>query len=63
MRIVRPEDSPSITNRGTQEKPSPLSGEVDRILEKISRSGEASLTDKEREALAQASRQMKDRMR
>jgi hypothetical protein len=36
---------------------------VDRILEKISRSGEASLTSAERETLTQASRRLKERMR
>jgi hypothetical protein len=34
---------------------------VDRILEKIGRSGEASLTAAERDTLARASRRLKDR--
>lgn len=36
---------------------------VDRILEKISRTGEASLTPEERETLTQASRRLKERLR
>jgi len=36
---------------------------VDRLLEKISRSGEASLTPTERDTLTQASRRLKERMR
>jgi len=36
---------------------------VDRILEKISRSGEASLTSEERETLTRASRRLKERLR
>ena len=39
----------------------PMEQEVDRILEKISRSGEASLTSAERDKLARASRRLKDR--
>jgi ribosome maturation protein Sdo1 len=40
-----------------------LSAEVDRILEKIYREGEASLTRKERRFLEQASRQFQRRRR
>ena len=36
---------------------------VDRILEKISRSGEASLTTQERDTLTLASRRLKERLR
>ena len=35
---------------------------VDQILEKISRSGEASLTQSERDTLTAASRRLKERM-
>jgi hypothetical protein len=38
-----------------------LQAEVDRILEKISRSGEASLTSKERDTLTRESRRIKRR--
>jgi membrane associated rhomboid family serine protease len=55
LRIVRP-DEPA-----DDDPPAPLEQEVDRILEKISRSGEASLTPHERDALARASRRLKDR--
>ena len=41
----------------TPEPESNLSSQVDSILEKISREGEASLTSRERNILAQASRQ------
>jgi hypothetical protein len=40
-----------------------LQEEVDRILEKISRSGEASLSASDRETLAQASRRLKEKIR
>lgn len=47
-------------HRPTHEPPD-LSAEVDRILEKIHRSGEASLTRKERRVLEDASREYKQR--
>jgi membrane associated rhomboid family serine protease len=65
MRVVRPPEDEDIDQR-------PRSGDrddvamqdaVDRILEKISRSGEASLTPAERNTLTQASRRLKERMR
>ncbi len=46
-----------------EEKKQKLSGEVDRILEKIHREGEASLTRKERRTLESASRQYQQRRR
>lgn len=55
LKIVRPDD-PSDGD----DQP-PLEQEVDRILEKISRSGEASLTAGERDTLTRASRRLKDR--
>lgn len=55
LRIVRP-DHP----QDADDEP-PMEQEVDRILEKISRSGEASLTSAERDKLARASRRLKDR--
>jgi membrane associated rhomboid family serine protease len=47
-------------HRPTREKPD-LTAEVDRILEKIHRSGEASLTRKERRVLEDASREYQQR--
>jgi predicted DNA binding protein len=38
-----------------------LSSKVDAILDKISREGEASLTDRERRILTQASEQLKNK--
>jgi membrane associated rhomboid family serine protease len=55
LRIVRPDDEPA-----DRDEP-PLEQEVDRLLEKISRSGEASLTAAERDTLTRASRRLKDR--
>jgi hypothetical protein len=66
MRVVRPpedddhDDRPSRTSDPDDEA---MPDAVDRILEKISRSGEASLTSAERETLTQASRRLKERMR
>ena len=60
LRIVRPEDEFSGPGGGGTANP-PLEREVDQILEKISRSGEASLTPAERDTLARASRRLKDR--
>ena len=67
MRVVRPPE-----DEDEDIDPRPRSGDrddvalqeaVDRILEKISRSGEASLTPAERNTLTQASRRLKERMR
>jgi hypothetical protein len=53
LRVHTPEDE--------TDKPGNLSEEVDRILEKISREGEASLTRQERRILETASRQYQKR--
>jgi len=58
LRVVRPDDDPA---GGDGPEGLPLEREVDRILEKISRSGEASLTSAERDTLSRASRRIKDR--
>ena len=58
LRIVRPDGDRS--DAGGDDEP-PLEREVDRILEKIGRSGEASLTPRERDTLTRASRRLKDR--
>lgn len=54
MRVVRPDDDDG------DDGPS-LEVEVDRILAKISRSGESSLTPEERRTLTRASRRFRDR--
>jgi len=70
MRVVRPpENNDDDNNDDYRARRSPphddvaLQEAVDRILEKISRSGEASLTTAERDTLTQASRRLKERMR
>ncbi len=69
MRVVRPEDDtlsvrrPPSPPRDASRLDADLQQEVDRILEKISRSGESSLTSAERETLTQASRRLKERSR
>jgi membrane associated rhomboid family serine protease len=60
LRIVRPDDEPAARFGSDRDEP-PLEQEVDRILEKIGRSGEASLTAAERDTLTRASRRLKDR--
>jgi hypothetical protein len=60
LRIVRPDEESGTGSAGNQEEP-PLDQEVDRILEKIARSGESSLTQRERDTLTRASRRLKDR--
>lgn len=60
LRIVRPDDEPAGRSGGDRDGP-PLEQEVDRILEKIGRTGEASLTVAERDTLTRASRRLKDR--
>ncbi len=54
LKVRRPEEDESDEN---------FTDEVDRILEKISREGEASLTRRERRALQDASRRYQDRLR
>jgi membrane associated rhomboid family serine protease len=61
MRVVRPDD-----DRATSVRPGDdpvLDDAVDRILEKISRSGEGSLTAAERDTLTRASQRLKQRHR
>jgi membrane associated rhomboid family serine protease len=62
MRVFRPDDDRGPTGAGDGDDP-PLEEEVDRILEKISRTGEASLTAAERDTLTRASRRLKQRSR
>jgi membrane associated rhomboid family serine protease len=52
---------PELRIHPPADQPPDLSAEVDRILEKIHRSGEASLTRKERRLLEEASRQYQQR--
>ncbi len=69
MRVVRPDDdrraasSPAARPREPERLDPDLQEQVDRILEKISRSGESSLTTTERDTLTQASRRLKERSR
>jgi membrane associated rhomboid family serine protease len=69
MRVVRPDDDatsprqPLAPPREASRLDADLQQEVDRILEKISRSGESSLTSAERDTLTQASRRLKERSR
>jgi membrane associated rhomboid family serine protease len=75
MRVVRPPEDddgpPGTADRRGADRGGPdrdaddrrLDDEVDRILEKISRSGESSLTRAERDTLTQASRRLKERQR
>jgi hypothetical protein len=67
MRVVRPDEDDDANNgpagRTGFADDTALQEAVDRILEKISRSGEASLTQTERDTLTQASRRLKERMR
>jgi len=66
MRVVRPpeddEDDDRPSRSGDRDDVA-MQEAVDRILAKISRSGEASLTSSERDTLTQASRRLKERMR
>ena len=59
MRVVRPDED----DREADADRPPDADEVDRILAKISRSGESSLTPAERETLTQASRRLRERSR
>jgi membrane associated rhomboid family serine protease len=61
MRIVRPDDDQRTSARPGDDPR--LDEAVDRILEKISRTGESSLTAAERETLTHASRRLKERSR
>jgi membrane associated rhomboid family serine protease len=69
MRVVRPDDAvakpqrPPASPREISRLDVDLQQEVDRILEKISRSGESSLSAAERDTLTQASRRLKERSR
>jgi len=69
MWVVRPDDDatsprrPPAPPREASRLDADLQQEVDRILEKISRSGESSLTSAERDTLTQASRRLKERSR
>ena len=68
FRIFRPDDEPAPPSRtpprqASLEDDEALRDAVDRILEKISRSGEASLTPQERDTLTLASRRLKERLR
>jgi len=69
MRVVRPDDDsraappPAARPREPERLDPDLQEQVDRILEKISRSGESSLTTAERDTLTQASRRLKERSR
>lgn len=60
MRVVRPDDD---DDRDTTADRAATSDEVDRILAKISRSGEASLTPAERQTLTDVSRRLRERSR
>jgi len=72
VRVFRPDDTPVSNRRPTEDTPPAarrpnaddvaLQEAVDQILEKISRSGEASLTSAERDTLTAASRRLKERM-
>lgn len=61
MRIVRPDDERPLSVRPGDDPQ--LDEEVDRILAKISRTGEGSLTTAERDTLTRASRRLKERSR
>ena len=73
IRILRPDDAADEPRPGPSRDHRPAAGApsldddlreaVDRILEKISRSGESSLTQQERDTLERASRRLKERLR
>lgn len=66
LRVVRPpprDDETSPSPRGGNRADEELREAVDRILEKISRSGEASLTPAERATLTEASQRFRERHR
>lgn len=58
-----PASPPRSTHQASTGLDADLHEAVDRILEKISRSGEASLSPEERETLTHASRRLKERLR
>lgn len=60
FKVVRPDDDRGHSHTPTEDERS-LQLKVDEILEKISRSGESSLTNDERETLTRASRRFKGR--
>ena len=60
-RVSMPRRRPSDIKIYEPEQPADLDAEVDRILEKISREGEESLTKKERETMITASRRARGR--
>ncbi len=60
FKVVRPDDDRDHSHTTTEDERS-LQLKVDEILEKISRSGESSLTNDERETLTRASRRFKGR--
>jgi membrane associated rhomboid family serine protease len=60
FKVVRPDDDRGHSHTTTADERS-LQLKVDEILEKISRSGESSLTNDERETLTRASRRFKGR--
>ena len=62
FKIVRPDDDLDQSQTAGEDGDS-LQLKVDEILEKISRSGESSLTNDERETLTRASRRFKGRSR
>ena len=62
MRVIHPhDDGPTGRSGAEADGEERLQVEVDRILEKISRLGEAGLTAAERDTLTRASRRLKDR--
>ena len=68
LRVHRPDDGPAAPwgesrHASPPEDDAALRDAVDRILEKISRSGEGSLTPEERDTLTRASRRLKERLR
>lgn len=63
MRVFNPRDDATPRSAADAEGEERLQEEVDRILEKISRLGEAGLTATERDTLTRASRRLKDRSR
>ena len=62
FKVVRPEDDFGRGRHDDEDEVS-LQAKVDDILEKISRSGESSLTADERDTLTRASRRFKGRSR
>ena len=63
MRVVRHDDVAQTPRQRERADDEALQAEVDRVLEKISRSGEASLTPQERATLTRASERFKQRSR